>query len=246
MIRANGHLILKQGTKITPKVEKSVKVWSYSESQGDFHAENVRIENGDIIFNFVSPRGVIKDIILGVPVKINIENSIAAMAAAELSGATPEEIKAAMGSFRGVKRRFEIHLKTSQVVYIDDYAHHPQELKAAIISIKTLYPGKKLTAVFQPHLYSRTRDFADDFGESLSLADDVILLNIYPAREEPIEGVSSEIIYNKIKSSEKQLIDKSKLIDLIRNKQPELLVTFGAGDIDKMVPVIKEILSENL
>lgn len=246
LIRANGHLILKQGTKITPKVEKSVKVWSYSESQGDFHAENVRIENGDIIFNFVSPRGVIKDIILGVPVKINIENSIAAMAAAELSGATPEEIKAAMGSFRGVKRRFEIHLKTSQVVYIDDYAHHPQELKAAIISIKTLYPGKKLTAVFQPHLYSRTRDFADDFGESLSLADDVILLNIYPAREEPIEGVSSEIIYNKIKSSEKQLIDKSKLIDLIRNKQPELLVTFGAGDIDKMVPVIKEILSENL
>ena len=246
LIRPNGHLILKIGAKLTPKVNDSVKVWSYSETKGDFHAENIRIGNGEIIFDFVSPKGVIKDISLGVPVKINIENGIAAMAAAELSGDTPVEMKAAMSSFMGVKRRFEFHLKNENIVYIDDYAHHPEELKAAIKSIKALYPDKKLTAIFQPHLYSRTRDFADEFAKSLSLADDIILLDIYPAREEPIEGVSSQIILDKITSPKKRLTVKSELLDLISKEHPEIVVTFGAGDIDRMVPHIKEILSKNI
>ena len=245
LVRPNGHLILKLDAKLTPKVKDSVKVWSYSETKGDFYAENIRIKNGEIFFDFVSPKGIIKDISLGVPVKINIENGIAAMAAAELSGATPEEMKFAMSSFMGVKRRFEFHLKNEDIVYIDDYAHHPEELKAAIVSIKALYPDKKLTAIFQPHLYSRTRDFANEFAESLSLAEDIILLDIYPAREEPIEGVSSKIIFDKIMSPNKQLIVKSELLDLISKKNPELVVTFGAGDIDRMVPRIKEILSKN-
>ena len=246
LIRPNGHLILKKGAKLTPKVNDSVNVWSYSETEGDFHAENIRIGNGEIFFDFVSPKGIIKDISLGVPVKINIENGIAAMAAAELSGATSEEMTSAMSSFMGVKRGFELHLKNDNIVYIDDYAHHPEELKAAINSIKALYPNKKLTAIFQPHLFSRTRDFANEFAESLSLADDVILLDIYPAREEPIEGVSSQIIFDKIKSSKKQLIVKSELLDLIAKMHPEMVASFGAGDIDKLVPQIKEILKENL
>lgn len=245
LISPNGHLILKIDAHLTPKVNDSVKVWSYSETKGDFHAENIRIGNGEILFDFVSPKSTIKDVYLGVPVKINIENGIAAMAAAELSGATPEEIKEAMGSFMGVKRRFEFHLKNENIIFIDDYAHHPHELKAAIVSIKALYPDKKLTAIFQPHLYSRTRDFANEFAESLSLAEDIILLDIYPAREEPIEGVSSKIIFDKITSPNKQLIVKSELLDLISKKNPELVVTFGAGDIDRMVPRIKEILSKN-
>ena len=246
LIRPKGHLILKIDAKLTPKVNDSVKVWSYSETKGDFHADNIRIGNGEIYFDFVSPKGVIKDISLGVPVKINIENGIAAMAAAELSGATSEEMRSAMSSFMGAKRRFEFHLKNENIVYIDDYAHHPEELKAAIESIKALYPDKKLTVIFQPHLYSRTRDFVNDFAKSLSLADDIILLDIYPAREEPIEGVSSQIIFDKIMSLKKQIIDKTDLLDLIIKKHPELLVTFGAGDIDRMVPHIKEILSKNI
>jgi UDP-N-acetylmuramate--alanine ligase len=246
LIRPKGHLILKIDAKLTPKVNDSVKVWSYSETKGDFHADNIRIGNGEIYFDFVSPKGVIKDISLGVPVKINIENGIAAMAAAELSGATSEEMRSAMSSFMGAKRRFEFHLKNENIVYIDDYAHHPEELKAAIESIKALYPDKKLTVIFQPHLYSRTRDFVNDFAKSLSLADDIILLDIYPAREEPIEGVSSQIIFDKIMSPKKQIIDKTDLLDLIIKKHPELLVTFGAGDIDRMVPHIKEILSKNI
>ena len=181
-----------------------------------------------------------------MPVKINIENGISAMAAAELSGATSDEIKSAMSSFMGVKRRFEFHIKKDNLVYIDDYAHHPEELKAAIESIKDLYPNKKLTAVFQPHLFSRTKDFAKQFAESLSLADDVILLDIYPAREEPIEGVSSQIIFDRITIPNKQLIDKSELLGTIIRERPEMLVTFGAGDIDKMVPHIKKLLSDKL
>lgn len=246
LIRPNGHLILKKGAKLTPEVIESVNVWSYSESEGDFHANNIRIGNGEVLFDFVSPKGIIKDISLGVPVKINIENSIAAMAAAELSGATSNEIKTAMSSFMGVKRRFEFHIKRQDIVYIDDYAHHPEELRAAIKSIKALYPDKKLTAIFQPHLFSRTKDFAVEFAESLSLADTVILLDIYPAREEPIEGVSSQIILDKITSPDKQLVDKHDLLDLIIKKQPELVLTFGAGDIDRMVQQIKDILSDNI
>lgn len=244
LIREGGHLIMKKGITLSTQENDKVKIWSYSEMEGDFHAENIRIGNGEIKFDYVSPFGSIEKVSLGVPVKINIENSIAAMAAAELSGATPEEIRNAVSSFMGVKRRFEFHLKTNDVVYIDDYAHHPEELKAAITSIKALYPNKKLTAIFQPHLFSRTRDFADEFAQCLSQADDVILLDIYPAREEPIEGITSQIIYNKITSIEKNLCSKMDLLNLLVEKKPELVVTFGAGDIDRMIPEIIKTLRQ--
>ncbi len=243
LIREGGHLIIKKGSNLTLKISDSVKVWTYSKKDGDFRADNIRIGNGEIIFDYISPKGRLKDVLLGVPIKINIENSIAAMAAAELSGASAEEMRMAVASFMGVKRRFEFHLKNERVVYIDDYAHHPEELKAAISSIKALYPKKKLTAIFQPHLYSRTRDFAAEFAESLSLADEVILLDIYPAREEPIEGITSQIIYDNITSSDKLLCSKSELLSLLADKKPELVVTFGAGDIDRIVPEIKKILN---
>src|SRR5690554_2460354 len=244
LIREGGHLIMKKGITLSTQENDKVRVWSYSELEGDFHAQNIRIGNGEIKFDYVSPFGKIEGVSLGVPVKINIENSIAAMAAAELSGATKEEICTAVGSFMGVKRRFEFHLKTKDVVYIDDYAHHPEELKAAITSIRALYPYKKLTVIFQPHLFSRTRDFASEFAQYLSLANDVILLDIYPAREEPIEGITSQIIYNKITSTEKNLCSKKNILNLIEIKKPELVVTFGAGDIDSLIPEIKNTLSQ--
>jgi len=242
LIRPQGFLILKKGAALTPRVHETVAIRSYSASEGDYHAENIRIGNGEILFDYVSPTGRIADISLGVPVMINIENSVAAIAAAELCGVTPPEIRNAMHSFGGAKRRFDFHLKTPDIVFIDDYAHHPQELSAAIESIKALYPDKKVTAVFQPHLYSRTRDFADQFAQSLSLLDDVILLDIYPAREEPIEGVTSQLIFDRITSREKMMCTKSALTELLRHKPVEVLVTFGAGDIDLLLPDIESLL----
>ena len=218
LIKDNGHLILKKNAKLIPRVNETVKIWTYSETEGDFHAENIRIGNGEVIFDFVSPIENIKDISLGVPVKINTENGVAAMAAAQLCGVLSEEIRTAMQSFGGVSRRFDFRIKTDPIVYIDDYAHHPEELTAAITSIKSLYLDKKVTAIFQPHLYSRTRDFADEFAQSLSLLDDVILLDIYPAREEPIEGVTSQIIFDRITSKEKNHCSKSDLLDILKEK----------------------------
>lgn len=242
LIRANGYLILKKGAQVTPKTDASVKIFTYSESEGDYHAENIRIGNGEIIFDFISPSGSIADIQLGVPVKVNIENALAAIAAATLSGATPEEIRAAMKTFGGAKRRFDFWIKTDKKVLIDDYAHHPQELAASITSIRTLYPDRRVTGVFQPHLYTRTRDFADEFAHSLSLLDDVILLDIYPAREEPIEGVTSEIIFKNITSKEKILCRKEELLALLAKKDIDVLVTLGAGDIDRLLPDIERII----
>ena len=242
LIRPQGYLLMKKDAAVTPRCDTSVTIRSYSTSEGDYHAENIRIGNGEIVFDYVSPGGRIDDIFLGVPMKVNIENSIAAIAAAELCGVTPEEIRNAMHSFSGARRRFDFHIKTPHLVFIDDYAHHPQELTAAIQSIRALYPEKKVTAIFQPHLYSRTRDFADQFAQSLSLLDDVILLDIYPAREEPIEGVTSQLILNKITSSQKMICSKAELLALLRNKPVELLVTFGAGDIDRMLPEIEQLL----
>ncbi|MEA4916520.1 UDP-N-acetylmuramate--L-alanine ligase [Proteiniphilum sp.] len=244
LIRPDGHLIMKKGIPLTPCTAEGVKIWSYSESEGDFHAENIRIGNGEIVFDIVTPSQVIKDILLGVPVKINIENGVAAAAAALLCGVTINEIREALHTFRGAARRFDFHIKTDRIVFIDDYAHHPRELSAAIQSIKALYADKKITAVFQPHLYSRTRDFAQEFAESLSLLDDVILLDIYPAREEPIEGVTSRIIFDKITSRQKILCTKEDLVTLIRKKDVEVLVTFGAGDIDRLLPEIEHLLAE--
>ncbi|RNC66842.1 UDP-N-acetylmuramate--L-alanine ligase [Proteiniphilum sp. X52] len=244
LIRPNGHLIIKKGIPMTPHAGETVKIWSYGESDGDFHAENIRIGNGEILFDLVTPSEVIRDISPGVPVKINIENGVAAAAAALLSGVTPGEIREAMHTFQGAARRFDFRIKTDRIVFIDDYAHHPRELSAAIESIKALYTGKKITAVFQPHLYSRTRDFAQEFAESLSLLDDVLLLDIYPAREEPIEGVSSQLIFDKMTSARKLLCTKQELTGLLRNKDVEVLVTFGAGDIDQLLPQIEQVLKE--
>lgn len=243
LIRPNGHLIMKKGIPMTPRIDKTVKIWSYGESEGDFHAENIRIGNGEIVFDLVTPsHGTLTDISLGVPVKINIENGVAAAAAALLCGVTADEIKEALRTFEGATRRFDFHIKSHQIVFIDDYAHHPQELSAAINSIKALYSNKKVTAVFQPHLYSRTRDFANEFAESLSLLEDVILLDIYPAREEPIEGITSQIILDKMTSEKKVLCRKEELTELLRKRDLEVLVTFGAGDIDRLLLEIEQML----
>lgn len=244
LIRPQGHLIMKSGIAVTPHCDETVKIWSYGETEGDFHAENIRIGGGEIKFDLVTPDAIIADISLGVPIKINIENSVAAAAAALLSGVLPVEIREALYAFQGAARRFDFHLKTERINFIDDYAHHPQELSAAIESVKALYPDKRVTAVFQPHLYSRTRDFANDFASSLSLLDDVILLDIYPAREAPIEGVTSQIIFDNIHATEKVLCKKQELIDLLRQKELEVLVTFGAGDIDRLLPEIAQLLRE--
>ena len=244
LICPGGALIMCHGIQLSPRVQEGVTVYTYSREEGDFHAENVRIGGGEIFFDYISPLGNIKDIQLGVPVAINIENGIAAMALAQLSGVTNEEIKAGMASFRGVDRRFDFKLKTDRVVYLSDYAHHPEEIRQSILSMRALYEGKKLTGVFQPHLYTRTRDFYREFADSLSLLDEVILTDIYPARELPIEGVSSELIYDNLRPGiEKTLCKKEEVTGLIKSKDIEVLITLGAGDIENYAPQICEILN---
>ena len=207
---------------------------------GDFHAANVRKGNGSIVFDFVTPDGVIADVNLGVPVDINIENAVAAMAACHLANVPAEAMKEAIGSFMGPKRRFEFWLKTPNKVVIDDYAHHPDELRASIRSVKSLYPNRRLTVIFQPHLYSRTRDFAPEFAAALSEADELILLPIYPARELPIEGVNSELILKDVKCPNKKIYSKENLLKSIQNLNFEVLLTVGAGDIVNLLPEICE------
>ena len=245
LIQPGGALIMRKGIRLNPRIQEGVTLYTYSREEGDFHAENVRIGGGEIIFDYVSPLGNIKDIQLGVPVAINIENGIAARALAQLSGATEEEIKAGMASFRGVDRRFDFKIKTDKVVYLSDYAHHPEEIKQSILSMRALYEDKKLTAVFQPHLYTRTRDFYKEFADSLSLLDEVILTDIYPAREQPIEGVSSELIFDNLRPGiDKTLCKKEEVLDVLKNKNIEVLITLGAGDIENYVPQICKILNE--
>lgn len=243
LIRPDGYLIVKKGIDLSPRVQDGVKTYSYGINEGDFKAENIRIGNGEIIFDYISPLGNIKDIKLGVPVYVNIENGIAAMALAQIAGVSNEEIKNAMPTFGGVDRRFDFKIKEDNLVFLSDYAHHPAEIKQSISSIKALYPDKKVTAVFQPHLYTRTRDFYKEFAESLSLADEVILLDIYPARELPIDGVTSKLIYDDIVAGKtKSLCSKEELLDLLEKKNIEVLITLGAGDIDNMVPQIYKML----
>ncbi len=241
LIRPGGSLIVHEGLKLVPRPGKDVKVYTYSRDKGDFHAENIRHADGEIIFDFVAPDTVIRDINLGVPVEINIENAIAALAACHLTGdMKADAAKEAIATFKGPKRRFEFWLKETSPVkaIIDDYAHHPDELKASINSVKALYPGRKLTVAFQPHLYSRTRDFAPEFAEALSLADEVILLDIYPAREAPIPGVTSKIIFDRITAPVKTMITKDDLTETIKNCNFEILLTVGAGDICNYLPEI--------
>ena len=245
LIQPGGALIVRQGIQLEPRLQEGVTIYTYSREEGDFHAENVRIGGGEIFFDFISPLGNIPDIQMGVPVAINIENGIAAMALAQLSGVDNEEIKAGMSSFRGVDRRFDFKMKTDKVVYLSDYAHHPEEIKQSILSMRALYEDKKLTGVFQPHLYTRTRDFYREFANSLSLLDEVILTDIYPARELPIEGVSSELIFDHLRPGmEKTLCKKEEVLDILKGKEIEVLITLGAGDIENYAPQICEILNK--
>ena len=244
LIQPGGVLVIKKGVKAQPDVQKGVTIYEYSaDNGGDFHARNIRIGNGTILFDFVTPEEVIPDIELGVPVKINIENGVAAMAIAWLNGVSASEIRKAMASFEGAKRRFDYWLKTDDAVMIDDYAHHPDELKASITSVRALYPDKKICGIFQPHLYTRTRDFYKEFAAALSLLDELILLDIYPAREQPIPGVTSKLIFDEVTCSNKELCSKDMLLEKIKQRNFEVLITLGAGDIDRMLPAIKEILA---
>ena len=244
LIAPGGVLLIKKGISLKPRIQEGVTLMTFGREEGDYHAENIRIGGGEIIFDFVTPEKRVNDIKLGVPVKINIDNAIAAMAIATLCGATDEEIIEAIGSYQGPERRFDFWLKTPDKVLLDDYAHHPDEVSASISSVKELYPDKHLTVIFYPHLYSRTRDFAPQFAEALSLADRVILLPIYPAREEPIPGVTSEIILNQLTCSEKEITLKENLIEKIKVGKFEVLMTMGAGNVDIYLPEIKEIIEK--
>jgi UDP-N-acetylmuramate--alanine ligase len=247
LIQPGGALILHEGLELKPAPQKGVRVFTYSREKGDFHAENVRIGGGEIIFDLVSPFGNIQDVQLGVPVTINIENGIAAMALAQLSGVTADEIRQAMKTFGGVDRRFDFRLKTPGKVYLSDYAHHPEEIRQSILSMRELYKDKKLTGIFQPHLYTRTRDFYREFADSLSLLDEVILTDIYPARELPIPGVSSQLIYDNLRPGiTKSLIRKDDVLDVVRQKAAdiEVLITLGAGDLEDYSTRIARILED--
>ncbi len=245
LIAPGGTLVINKNVHITPKLKKGVRMFTYGlNSSADFYAKNIRMEKGNILFDFVTPSDTIYDVRLGVPVMINVENSVAAMAMAWLNGVTNEEIRTGISTFSGIYRRFNIVYKTDKIVYMDDYAHHPSELKESISSIRQLYPGRKITGIFQPHLYSRTKDFATEFAQSLSNLDDVILLPVYPARELPIEGVSSDLILKDVTAQHKTLSTKENLLTLLDEKNLDVLVTFGAGDIDKLVPEIKNYLKK--
>lgn len=245
LIRPDGCLVMRKDIDITPQLQSGAKLYTYSaEEGGDFHAENIRIGNGEIFFDFIGPDIRIPDVQLGVPIKVNIENGIAAMAIAWLNGVTPDELIQGMASFEGPRRRFDFQLKTDDIVLIDDYAHHPTELEASILSVKALYAGRKVTGIFQPHLYSRTQDFVDAFASSLSLLDELILLDIYPAREEPIPGVTSQLILDKVTIKEKNLCSKEELIAFMEKKYFDVVLMLGAGDIDRLVEPVKQLLEK--
>ena len=241
-INKRGKLIIKKDLNINYRNIKEIDIYNYSlKGNSDFYAENIRIEEGLYIFDFITPENRIDNIKLGLPGIINVENAIAALSVAYLSGVKSEEMKKALSSFKGILRRFDYHIRKSNFVYIDDYAHHPAELKATINSVREIYPKRKITGIFQPHLFSRTRDFANEFANSLDLLDEIVLLDIYPAREAPITGVSSEIIFNKLKTKNKILCKKKELLNVLKNKNIEVLITLGAGDIDEFVNPIKKM-----
>jgi UDP-N-acetylmuramate--alanine ligase len=238
-IKTNGWLFMRKGLELADKTRAQVA--EYSLNEGDYHAKNIRIENACFVFDAVHPNGIIQNLTLQVPGFHNVENAIAAIAVALEIGLSEEQIRAGINTFGGVKRRFEYYLKTDKNVLIDDYAHHPAEVAAFLSSAKALYPNRHVTAIFQPHLYSRTRDFAQEFAQSLSLADSVILLEIYPARELPIEGVSSKLIFDQI-TCDKVLCTKSELVELIKNRNTDVVATIGAGDIDRYIEPLKTVL----
>lgn len=242
LIRPGGVLLMRSGVKVKPRCAEGVRVFSFGDAGSDFYAENIRVGNGRILFDFVAPDRVICDVELGVPVRINVYNAVAAMAVALLNGVDDAVIRDGVASFRGVERRFDFWIKSDRVVLLDDYAHHPDEVRASLQSVRELYPDKHITVIFYPHLYSRTRDFAPQFAEALSLADRVILLPIYPAREAPIEGVSSKIIQDALTCPESEICPKERLLERIHDGSFEVLMTMGAGDVDRFLPSIKKIL----
>ena len=247
LIRPGGALILHEDLALRPNVQPGVRTYTYNRGSGDFHAENIRIGGGEIVIDFVAPDTRINDVRLGVPVSINIENGVAAMALAHLNGVTDEEIRRGMASFRGVDRRFDFKLKTDRIVFLSDYAHHPAEIAQSLKSVRELYRDKKITVIFQPHLYTRTRDFYREFADSLSLADEVILTDIYPAREEPIAGVSSRLIYDHLRPGvERSLCRKEDIPGLLAAKPLEVLIVLGAGDLDNDVPEITRLLEKRI
>ena len=245
LIQPGGALIIHRGLEMQEALQEGVRRYDYALSEGDFHAENIRIENGGITFDFVSPIEPVKDIVLGQPIPINIENGIAAMAMAQLNGCTAEELRYGMRTYGGVDRRFDFKIKTDRLVFLSDYAHHPKEIYQSARSIRQLYHDRHITAIFQPHLYTRTRDFYREFAEALSQLDEVVLTEIYPAREEPIEGVTSQLIYDNLAPGvEKRLIQKADVLDFVKSREFDVLVVLGAGDLDNQVPQITKILEK--
>lgn len=244
-IKQDGSLIYKKGLQLQLPTNNSIKKYTYSVNEdADFCATNLRIENGFFNFDFKSKIQTITDLVFGIPGRHNVENAIAAIAAAQIAGVTSIEIKNALKSFKGVKRRFDFHIRANNIVFIDDYAHHPEELKACINSIKELYPNKKIAGIFQPHLFSRTRDFLDGFATSLDLLDETILLDIYPARELPIKGVTSQLILDKMKSKNKKIVTKANLVKEVELSDANVWVALGAGDIDVLVESISKMLKQ--
>lgn len=246
--QVSGTVITKLGLDITPNHTKArIMRYSYNDPRADFYADNLRKDEcGYFTFNLKYPDGVIKDCRVGVPGWVNVENAVAASAIAIVYGIDPEAIRHALGTFLGVKRRFDIHVNRPGCAYIDDYAHHPNEISTAISSMRDIFPGRRLTAIFQPHLYTRTRDFADEFAKALSAVDKLIMLDIYPAREEPIPGVSSRLIFDKVTAPEKVLLKKEMLMKYLEDEKIDTLITFGAGNIDRFIPQITEMLNKRV
>ena len=245
LIQPEGALIIHRNLEMKEHLQEGVRRYDYALNEGDFHAENIKIENGEITFDFVSPIENVKGVQLGQPIPINIENGVAAMAMAQLAGCTAEELLQGMKTFKGVDRRFDFKIKNDKLVFLSDYAHHPKEIYQSAKSIRELYRNRKITAIFQPHLYTRTRDFYKDFADALSQLDEVILTEIYPARELPIEGVTSALIYDNLRPGiEKQIVRKDNVLDLVKSRDFDVLIVLGAGDLDNQVPQITKILQE--
>ena len=243
LLQPGGALIIHRGLEMQESLPAGVRRYDYALTEGDFHAENIRIDNGEITFDFISPLESVRNVELGQPVPINIENGIAAMAMAQLAGCTAEELRSGMKTYGGVERRFDFKIKTDRLVFLSDYAHHPKEIYQSARSIRELYRNRKITAIFQPQLYTRTRDFYKDFADALSLLDEVVLTEIYPARELPIDGVTSQLIYDHLRPGiEKKLIQKADVLDFVRTHDFDVLIVLGAGDLDNQVPQMAEIL----
>ena len=247
LIQPGGALIIHRGLEMQEDLPQGVRRYDYALHEGDFHAENIRIENGGITFDFVSPIESVPNIELGQPIPINIENGIAAMAMAQLNGCTPEDLRYGMKTYGGVDRRFDFKIKTDRLVFLSDYAHHPKEIYQSARSIRELYKGRHITAIFQPHLYTRTRDFYRDFADALSQLDEVVLTEIYPAREQPIEGVTSQLIYDNLKPGvDKKMINKADVLDFVRDHSFDVLIVLGAGDLDNQVPQMTKLLNDKI